>query len=62
MMESTGMHYDPKLQKCRYIFCPFEDGEDCAFYFNGVCYIANPTKDCDGFAALYPTWKDWEDD
>lgn len=59
--ETDGTHYNPITKKDEIIYCPTNEFT-CPYYQDGVCYIKDPTEECDDFISYYPTWKDWERD
>lgn len=43
-----------------YTYCPVSAYGDCPYCDQcGHCRITDPVKDCDDFAAMFPTWEDW---
>lgn len=57
--ESNGKHNGET------IYCPVNGcgGSDPCPYCdnNNICYINDPMRDCDDFAACFESWKNWEE-
>lgn len=57
--ESNGKHNGET------IYCPVNGcgGPDPCPYCdnNNICYINDPMRDCDDFAACFKNWENWEE-